>query len=200
MKYLLICFGVFLVLILILIFAPLRIDVEYRNGKLNLKIKCAFIKLRLKDILKKKKQNVKKARHDGTKSETEAEAVGLKKIKKLHTSFNEVKKPLDEALKFIRGRVKFENIYVRIRYGTGNAAATGLIYGAVWALTGSIYAFLCRYFCIEFPRIEQEPIFNGKAFEAEIEGIIVTKPVHIINAAVRILRVYLKYNKEKGES
>ena len=117
---------------------------------------------------------------------------------RLCNNYGNVKDILDEILNLVRNKAEFSGIYVRVRYGTGEAAITGMIYGAIWSLIGNLYSFLCRFFRIEFPKLELEPVFGEKAFEIEAEGIITTKPVHIITAILRSAKIYLKHKKEKG--
>lgn len=119
------------------------------------------------------------------------------KILELKKSWQEQKSVIDAFVRSTKHKIRFSDIYVRVRYGTGDAAATGMIYGAVWSLVGTVYAFLCRSFYIGFPDIELEPVYDKKVFSCEAEGIITVRPVHIIIAAFRGFKIYLKNKKER---
>lgn len=193
MKYLLFIAILVLAFVVTFLYSPLKIMVEYRNEKLAIVFRCLFIKIRIKDSQfgKQKKETTvpldKKPYHGA-----------FDRIKNFRKSYDGAKEILAEILNLVKNRAEFSGIFIRVRYGTGEAAVTGMIYGAIWALVGNIYSLLCRFFRVEFPTLELEPVFGGKAFELEAEGIITTKPVHIITAAFRSARIYYKHKKQKG--
>ena len=193
MKYVLVLILLLLVFVTVFLFSPLKIVAEYREAKLKLIFKCLFIKVKIDDSKFKAKKS-QEAKLENKK--TSANAFG--RIKDFKENYGNVKDILGEILNLVRNKAEFSGIYVRIRYGTGEAAITGMIYGGIWSLVGSFYSFLCRFFRIEFPKLELEPIFGEKAFEIEAEGIITTKPVHIITAVLRSAKIYKKHKKEKG--
>lgn len=193
MIYFLIIAILILALFIFLLYSPLKITVEYRNQKLSIEFRCRFLKWRTKDSrLKKKKTDEPASKDKGNMPGV------LERLTTFRKSYDGVKDIVDEVLDLVKNRAQFSGIFVRVRYGTGEAAITGMIYGAIWALVGNVYSFLCRFFRIEFPVVELEPVFGGKAFEIEAEGIITTKLVHIITAGFRSLRLYSKNKKEKG--
>ncbi len=193
MIYLLIIIVLILALLIFLLYSPLKITVEYRNQKLAIEFRCRFLKWRTKDSHFKKKKNGEPASQD------KGNMPGvLERLTTFRKSYDGVKDIVDEVLDLVKNRAEFSGIFVRVRYGTGEAALTGMIYGAIWTLVGNIYSFLCRFFRIEFPVVELEPVFGGKAFEIEAEGIIKTRLVHIITAGLRSLRLYSKNKKGKG--
>lgn len=193
MIYLLIAAILILTILVFLLYSPLRITVEYRNQKLAIEFRCRFLKWRTKDSNFKKRKNGASAPQD-----KENMPGVLERLTTFRKSYDGVKDIVDEVLDLVKNRAEFSGIFIRIKYGTGEAALTGMIYGAIWTLVGNIYSFLCRFFRIEFPELELEPVFGGKAFEIEAEGIITTRLVHIITAGLRSLRLYLKNKKEKG--
>ena len=170
---------------MVLLFSPLKISAEYRASKLKLVFKCLFIKATIDDS----RFESKKGKSETLNNEkTSGNAFG--RLKDFKDNYGNVKDILAEILNLVRNKAEFSGIYVRIRYGTGEAAITGMIYGAIWALVGSLYSFLCRFFRIEFPKLELDPVFGEKAFEIEAEGIITTKLVHIITAVLRSGKIY----------
>ncbi len=180
--------------ITVFLFAPLKIDIEYRNSKLLITLKCLFVKVVLdkENFAKKKSGQASK-----TKPQATEKAGALEKLKNLKKGFDEMRYILHDLFEHMRDRMEFSGIYVRVKYGTGDAAITGIIYGAIWSFIGSVYGFLCRFFRIKFPKVELEPQFGGKAFEIEAEGIITTRLVHIIIAGIRSGKNILKRKKER---
>lgn len=203
MLYVLLGLGFFAALISALLFSRLRICVDYKDGKMKLTFRCLCFKISVKDsALKRKSKKGKKDKKDNLEAQL---AEGKKptgvfeRIRSFRDGFDGVKGVLSEILTLIKDKAEFSDIYIRIRYGTGDAAITGMIYGAIWAIIGNLYSLVCRFARVEFPSVELEPIFGDSAFEIEAEGIIVTRLVHIITAAFRSVKVYLKYKSEKGE-
>lgn len=194
-------------LILILIFAfltallvaPLKINAEYRNGKMKLVFRCLFIRIEVNDSLLKKRTARKKSEVPTTATDDPEKPDGIfDRIRSFRDGYEGVKGIFCEILTLLKDRAEFSGIYIRVRYGTGDAAITGMLYGAIWAFVGNIYSLLCRFLRVEFPTLELEPVFGSKAFEIEAEGIITTRLVHIIIAAFRSIKVYLKHKSEKG--
>ena len=184
MKIFLIAIAIILAIIALLLFSPLKIVVQYREKKIKLIFRCAFLRFSVKDSTFRKK---KKSENTDEKPAVDAENDGVSRIKKLQSGFDSAKDALDEILDLIKHRAKFSDIYVRLRYGTGDAANTGIMYGAIWAFVGNVYAYLCRHFYVEFPTVELEPQFDKTAFEIEAQGIITTRLVHIIKCVLKLL-------------
>lgn len=197
MLYVWLILGLLVAFIAALLFSRLRICVEFKDGKMKLTFRCLFFKFSVKDSALKKKD--KKADMEAQIAKGKKPAGIFERIRSFRDGFDGVKGVLSEILTLIKDRAEFSGIYIRIRYGTGDAAITGMIYGAIWAVIGNLYSLVCRFAKVEFPTVELEPIFGGHAFEIEAEGIIVTRLVHIITAAFRSVKVYLKYKSEKGE-
>ncbi len=185
------------------LYPKLNIIIEYRGGKLKILFRSILFRYTLDDerIRGFSGKGKKKTTGEETeKKESEPEQTAesfFGKVEKFKRQFYEIKEVIDVVFEYAGGRIEFSDIYVFARYGTGDAAHTGMIYGAVWGLVGNVYAFLCRYFNIEFPSIELVPMFNEKTFQLDAEGIIKMRLVHIITAALRGFKVYNKHRKEK---
>ncbi|MBQ9737476.1 MAG: DUF2953 domain-containing protein [Clostridia bacterium] len=188
-------------LITALLLAPLKITVEYSNSKLNFTFRCMFFKITISERNLKRKKGKTDKGADAQKAVLTNSVQGnsvLGRIKIFKEGYTHFSKVILEVLSHVQNHAEFSGIYLRVRYGTGDAAITGMIYGAIWSIVGSIYSLLCRFFKVDFPKIELEPVFGGKALEIEAEGIIRTRLVHIITAAYRSMKIYLQHKKEKG--
>lgn len=181
---------VILAFLLCLLFRKLNIIIEYRNGKLKIIFRTLFFKYTLDDDRlrnfrnKKNKYTVKESENSEMTAET-----FLGKIEKAKRQYNDIKDIIEAVLDYADGKVEFSDIYIRSRFGTGDAAHTGMICGAIWTLIGNIYAFLCRFLNIEFPEVDLLPAFNEKVFEIEGEGIIRIRLVHIIMCGFKFLHL-----------
>ncbi len=186
------------------LFTKLRIVFEYKNGKPKIVFKSLFLKYTLdeKRLGKLSELPVAKSseKDSGDEKTEEMTAEGfLDKMERYREKYHEVKEIVVAVFGYIGPKVQFADISVKSKFGTGDAAKTGIICGAIWALTGNIYAFLCRFFNIEFPDIELEPLFDKKYFEIEARGIIKIRPVHIIIAAIRGFKVYDKHKNKNDK-
>ena len=189
--------------LLLLLYPKLNIIIEYRGGKVKLIFRSLLFKFTL-DNERLKNFGGKKVKNDTVN--TPINTVGNKsvdsffaKVKKAKEQYQEVKEVINAIFDHVGRRAEVADIFIRCSFGTGDAAYTGMAYGAMWTLISNIYAYLCRYIKIEFPQVELVPLYNEKTFELEAEGIIKMRTVHIILAGLRVLRLYKKHKKEKGE-
>lgn len=171
-------------------FAPLNVRIHYLNKTTLVNVKCLFISYTYRKKEKKKEEKPADTPKPGV----------LERINSVKKGYEEIKDVISEVVEFTHNHVEIRDIYIRVKYGTGDAAITGIIYGGIWALVGNIYSTVCRHWKVQFPRLELEPIFGGKAFEVEAEGIIKTRLVHIITTAIRSLKIYKNSKKQKGEN
>ncbi len=194
----------FVALIVCFLFARLRIIIEYKNGKPKIVFKSLFLKYTLdeKRLGKISDGSVSKMSKKDSKEDEKEELTAegfLEKIERYREKYHEIKEIVVAVFSYLGPKVVFADISVKSKFGTGDAAKTGIICGAIWALTGNIYAFLCRFFNIEFPNMELEPMFDTKYFEIEARGIIKIRPVHIITAAIRGFKVYDKHKNKNDK-
>ncbi len=192
-------FGIIFLLLLAGIcwvcFSKLSIIIEYRKGKLKITFKSKLFRYtlddkRLKSLSESKGRKTEQS--DGSQQSVEG---FLGKVEKLKRQYQEFRDVIDAVLDYAGDRTEFSDIFVSARFGTGDAAYTGMIYGAIWSVIGNAYAFLCRFFRIEFPEVELVPEFNEKVFEIEAEGIIKIRLAHIITAILHGLRTKRKNKK-----
>lgn len=227
MQYFLIILSVAALIVFALIFPYATISVHYKDFVLSIKIKHFIFKKSLVFDFNKDTTDRTPKRKDGKNPSSESgrmfnikERLNILKdrIYKKDTGFNldEVKNVKEElsdtySLLFTCIRCFFEKarykihiplLRVKLEYGTGNPANTGMIYGSVWGLIGLLYPIAARYFYIAFPQADITPDFYGKRFKTEIKSIIKVRPAHIINAAVYALTRYtltcLKNKIRKG--
>ena len=225
MLYVLIVLAIIALIIFALIFPFTTITVHYKDMQLDVKIKHLFFRKNLfLDFAKEKNTEHKKTKDEADTAESKGFDIKSKindikdRIYSSETGFNidevknvknELTDAYSETLALIRkflGKTRFKihipTIRVKLDYGTGNPANTGMIYGSVWGLVGVIYPLAAMYFHIAFPQLDITPDFYGKRFNIEIKSIIKVRPTHIINAALTTLwapiLTYLKNKFKKG--
>lgn len=103
----------------------------------------------------------------------------------------------------IKKYVTFDEFKLRIREGTGDAAATGLVNGLLWATSGLVITRLFKSFKIKSKKfksdIDIEPDYEMKDFNVDLYCIFHTRLVHIILVLVFVLlhKSSFKDNKKK---
>ena len=87
----------------------------------------------------------------------------------------------------VRQKIWITSLLIRLDYGTGDPAHTGMLYGSIWSGIGIAYPILCRYIRAVYPTLEITPDFYGVRFDLEIKSIIKVRPAHIIHALLKQL-------------
>lgn len=102
----------------------------------------------------------------------------------------------------LRYKVQIPVTRIKMEYGTGDAAATGMLYGSIWGAVSALYPVVCRWTHMAYPTLDITPDFYGKRFNIEAQSIIKVRPAHIISALFTTLRMpnftYLKDKFKKG--
>lgn len=161
--------ALLLLIALCLLFTKTRVYISYKEDKLKIKFQNGLFWYTIKP-----KAMAKKVAPTRENIEKEVE----KSQKKLSgkASF------LWKLLKNMRWRVEVKKIKIKVTYGTGDPADTGILYGIIWAAIGNLYQLFNQYLVFDFPEAEIMPDFENKVFETEFFGIIKLKLVHIISA------------------
>ena len=199
MIYLWIALVLLLGLIVSLLFLKAKVIIEYKYSDFRITFRSGLIKISLNTEAIKKISGKKKKQETPEEKSEEPHEKFFDKIRAIKEKYLEIKTVADMFLRCMRYKISFSEFYIHVRYGTGDAASTGALYGAVWALIGNVYSFICRYFYISFPEVNLEPDFNKKMFEPMLRGIITVRPVHIIIAVLRSLRAYRQHKEQKNE-
>lgn len=199
MIYLWIALVLLLGLIVSLLFLKAKVIIEYKYSDFRITFRSGLIKISLNTEAIKKISGKKKKQETPEEKSEEPHEKFFDKTRTIKEKYLEIKTVADMFLRCMRYKISFSEFYIHVRYGTGDAASTGALYGAVWALIGNVYSFICRYFYISFPEVNLEPDFNKKMFEPMLRGIITVRPVHIIIAVLRSLRAYRQHKEQKNE-
>ena len=188
MKILFLIIVLILMLVCWLLYAETKVEIKYKDKKLCLVIKNGFLKIKIYPKTGKKTDS---KRNNESKSEAESKITALKK------KYKDNKKIIKIFLRTMRYRMKVEKLYLRLDFGTGNAAATGMLYGVVWGMITGAYKVLHLFFNIDFPKTEIVPDFQNSKFDFTFEGIVKVRLVHIINTLIKIYSNNKK-NSERG--
>jgi len=109
---------------------------------------------------------------------------------------------LEDIRKYLNRHDIQADIEVKLKQGTGDAARTGLVCGALWSAAGILTAHLSRHLKIRSERIKIIPCFNEKVLEVEARCIFHVRLVHIIVVLIKIYsmkhRIKMKSQKATG--
>lgn len=100
------------------------------------------------------------------------------------------------ALRYISGKIIVRDFNLRLTLGTGDAAETGILYGAAWILIGNIMALTASHINIKEPRIAVIPVFNRVQLNIHFSCIITMRLGHIINTGIRVIPALLSSKRK----
>ncbi len=96
--------------------------------------------------------------------------------------------------------LKFEKIHLSLVFGTGDAAITGVTYGAVSGIVYSTLGIIDSKCTIKDNSIEITPDFFNSVFNLDCECIVRLRNVHIIVIAFKFLLLMLKIRKTSSDN
>jgi len=176
LKALFVILIVFVLSIAALMFIPVYVGAEYvvkndvKRGYIIIKI---FRVIPFKIWLKTDKKKTKKK-----------EKMTLQKYIKTASgsmeAYKESKDLIKEILEGITKKVSFEEVIFDVGFGTGNAASTGIMTGAVWSATDIFVCILDRIFGVRKFSVNVTPYFDKKHFSGQFKGILKLRLVNIM--------------------
>ncbi|MDP4133532.1 MAG: DUF2953 domain-containing protein [Bacillota bacterium] len=185
--------SVILLILVYILYGPSKLEIKYRENKLNIIIHFGFLKLNINPDTGKKSLSTK----EKSKTEGQDENKEEKAFNKLISSI----RAFGEASDGMKKHITFEKLIINVSYSSGDVAVTGIATGLAYASIYNLIGILGNIFELNSPEIEIKPIFQDKPeFSLYIDGIIKTKLVHIIFIALRFTKVYNKENKKSKES
>ncbi|MBL0387631.1 DUF2953 domain-containing protein [Tumebacillus sp. ITR2] len=196
-----------LAVIVILLVLPVRLEVHYKregaDDRLHLGVRALFGIVRLgydipvvalmerKGKLAVKKDPAKQM----PKSQKGWTTVTVEMIEKGIRKFNEIRKKLKRYKRAIRRLTKsfhLDQMKWYTKFGTGDAAQTGVLTGFGWAFKGVINGQLHHYLNVEQrPVYRVQPHFQAKGFRTEMTCIIRFTPGKTMVAGLTLVILWL---------
>lgn len=127
----------------------------------------------------------------------------MQKVFHMWTSYKNNIETVSRIMCFVKKYVTFDEFRLRVREGTGDAAATGMVNGLLWAASGLVITRLFKTFRTKSKKfksdVDIEPDYEMKDFNVDLYCIFHTRLVHIILVLIYILLhgSDLKDNKKK---
>lgn len=174
---------ILILLIALLLFSQFLVILSVSEKNLTLKIKVLHITIRIP--LGEKKENKPKKE----KKETETEDSVMKKFLEMRNTFARVRAALEETLSYLNQKIRVQEIGVVGKFGLGNAALTGMSYGAVEAFSGVVTGLLQHFLKFEKPLYRNIQMdYDHLVFQLNFAMILKTKPIYLLNAGLIFLK------------
>lgn len=210
-------FMVFLVVLLILLYLmPVTLSIEFKRNKeddnitigvrtlyglLKLKSEIPFLELILKNGRPAVKYKVELA--DSKRSRLFARFTKLFTITEggdILKLFRAYGKRILSALNYMLSKTEIRNFDLKFTLGTGDAASTGILYGAVWIFIGGMMSLTRSCIYVSRPRIVVVPIFNRAELHVDFSCIIRMRTGHIINTGIRVIPVLISSIRKQNRN
>lgn len=164
------------------LFSKTRVYIFYKNDNLKIRFQSGLLRYTWNQAKKSQKKQKKPEKEEPSKENIEKEVNQKKQKLSDKTSF------LWKMLGGMRYKIEVVKVKIKIDYGTGDPADTGILYGVIWATIGNLYQLFNQYLVFDFPTVELNPDFENKVFKTEFEGIIKVRLVHIISALLKNIK------------
>jgi hypothetical protein len=207
LKWIIIAFIVFILLIFIILVSKIKvflhllhtgdddyIKIEFRLwGVIRYKIEIPFLKLDEESPSLVTKTKVKTGKEEKTKKEDKTKVSS----KDMLNTFEDTEKILRHVVSLhhlIRNflkRVVVKKFEWHSIIGLGDAAATGMISGAVWAVKGSILAIISHYFkLVVIPQMTIQPHFQAFVSHTSFKCIFQFRIGHAMLAGIKLVKFW----------
>lgn len=189
MKALIIILAVIIGLFALLLIAEVRVKTLYKD-------KSFVLKLSVFNITVFNSSRKRKSEKNEAEKKTAADKEDFDTLKFLIENKEALAADLKDILGFARKKIHVTRFVFDLTLGTGDAAETGILTGAVWSAVGLIYPALDSSLTFDKnPVINVNPVFNNPVLKLEYKGNYTLRIIHIIRIALKIL---FKFKKYKG--
>lgn len=175
-----------------ILFAKIKIIFEYKKypgEKLYTDIHISYGFIKLDKLVSK---SISKASEKKSSKPQNKDMTFIKKIKSYTQTFRILKNVYSKNRWFIRKRLLIDPINFHLKFGFGDASATGIMTGAINTMLYWMLAFLNQIGTVKNHYFEVVPVFEARGFASEARGSISLRMINILTIAVRL---YLTYKK-----
>lgn len=201
MKIGLIILAIFVILILILLFSPIRLKFNfYRDGVKNeVKLILGYLGFRIV-LFDSTQRKEKKKKPKKEKPEKEKEPFSFEKekarLQRYINIFENIKADIDDILRYTGGKALiFENTKIHLEFGFPDAMHTGIFTGLVNGFVYSLLGVIHHKSTLEKMDVNIQPLFDKTCFNVDAGCILRSKNAHIIIIAFNVLKILKKIRK-----
>lgn len=204
--------GIFLFVLILLLVFPVNIalTLHINEKELNFVMKVFLFKIvrvykktgetkdyidKLKNFIKDINLTEKEGKEEPRKKLRPGFMAVMNRINVAVSTYCSNKERFTKLRLYTQRKMKLRNVEISIKEGTGDAAETGMYYGVIWSLLGSISAFLSNFLNLNFKNINILCDYNNKIFKAEINCIFSFTVANIIIVFIRLYYLVKKYKQ-----
>lgn len=213
MKWLSIIFIIILCLLLISLFLKVKIIIDFRHNndddRLNITIQSLFGLLKYKKEVpmikvsddspaiitnEKTETGPKGNEKDEDKKEYTVDDL-IKNIEQMKAFIHQIFGLTTIMKKFLK-KVTINHLHWTTTIGLGDAAHTGVIVGAIWAVKGNMIGLISNFMRLaDFPHLSVVPVFNQKKTETSFYCIFSFRIGHAIFVGIKIAKYWVGSSK-----
>ncbi len=173
--------AVILILLVILLVSNFLVILSVSESNLTVKLRVLHLTVKI-PLDKKEKKEPKKKKE--SKSQEETQDSVMKKFLEMRNSFTRIRTALEKTLSYLSQKISVCETGVVGKFGLGNAALTGMSYGAVEAFAGVVTGCLQHFLKFEKPPYRNVSMdFEHLVFQLKFAMILKTKPIYLLKAA-----------------
>ncbi len=184
MYILLLAFAFVFVFVLALLLVPIK-AVLYKKDEFDFYLKIFCFKIKIKDRHKDKNKKTKKP------SGASKKKFPFSVVKKIARLSDDIK---DLAEFFSKRCIVVDNIKLRLEFGTGDAAQTGIATGVLNTAVYGFVGIVHQNVRLKKWTVDIIPEFQEEKFELEFLCIGTTRLLHIISIGIKGVKLYRKFS------
>lgn len=181
---LLVILAVVLVILALFLVCPFSVLISVGEKEMLLKLKVLGIRIRIPlEAGKDKPKKEKKAKKEETDAEDKESA--MRKFLEMRNTFTRIREALGKTLTYLARKMRIPQLAVMGKFGLGDAALTGMSYGAVEAFTGVVTGFLQHFLVFEKPvyyKLDMD--YDNVVFKLQFAMEVKTKPWYLVRGAL----------------
>ncbi|WP_207642570.1 DUF2953 domain-containing protein [Inediibacterium massiliense] len=160
-------------------------------GLFRYNMEIPFLDVDMKKNVKPFLKVRKETNEDMRVSQEEKSILTIEEMKKIHRKIKYLNRLYNHVIEYLRTKIVMDDFFLKIEFGIGDAAVTGIISGFFWMIEGQIFTFIKENINCKEMNIKVCPNFNQQIFKMNLNCIISMKIGYIIIATIKILYTFL---------
>jgi len=195
----LVVIALFVLLLGFCLFVRVRLNLVFVKSRGTKGILSANIELfggRVSKSLLSQSDNMAPSNEVKNQSDVCDDTAFKEKLRKYYQAFVRVRYTWLKSKAKVRKNVFAQKLFLDVRFGLDDAAATGIAAGAVWAAAYNVIAFLSSVIRISEPEVNITPLFDDESIEAKAQCILSFTVANIISILISIGYNYFIINRK----
>lgn len=183
-------------LIAVVLFAKMSLTVKLvkpinEKFKTEIVLSVLGINVNISRFIKKDKKPA--AKTDKPSKKTQKKKLTLKeRLHNLRVNIERGRYTYLLSKRYVRGKIKVENIDFNMTFGLDDAAHTGIATGAAWGSLYNIFGFVSSLFKVKSHKFNIIPVFDGECFAFSFDTKVKFSLSNILAIAFAVMINYIK--------